>query len=86
MRQAVIRRHGAADVFEMRESADPVPGVVIGLAAEELHADDGFFELVRSPEKLLLHDKPKKAAEPIVARKTRAGEDLLQLGADKLRI
>src|SRR5438067_2584760 len=26
MRQAVIRRHGAADVFEMRESADPVPG------------------------------------------------------------
>lgn len=26
MRQAVIPRHGAADVFEMRESADPVPG------------------------------------------------------------
>jgi NADPH:quinone reductase-like Zn-dependent oxidoreductase len=26
MRQAVITRHGAADVFEMRESADPVPG------------------------------------------------------------
>ena len=60
--------------------------VVIGFAAEVLHADDGFFELVRSPEKLLLHDKPKKAAEPVVARKTRAGEDLLQLGADKLRI
>jgi NADPH:quinone reductase-like Zn-dependent oxidoreductase len=26
MRQAVIPRHGNADVFEMRESADPVPG------------------------------------------------------------
>src|SRR5918993_4355466 len=26
MRQAVITRHGTADVFEMRESADPVPG------------------------------------------------------------
>src|SRR5918993_627539 len=26
MRQAVIVRHGAPDVFEMRESADPVPG------------------------------------------------------------
>ena len=26
MRQAVIPRHGAADVFEMRESPDPVPG------------------------------------------------------------
>ena len=26
MRQAVITRHGAADVFEMRESPDPVPG------------------------------------------------------------
>jgi NADPH:quinone reductase-like Zn-dependent oxidoreductase len=25
MRQAVITRHGTADVFEMRESADPVP-------------------------------------------------------------
>jgi NADPH:quinone reductase-like Zn-dependent oxidoreductase len=26
MRQAVITRHGAADVFEMRERPDPVPG------------------------------------------------------------
>lgn len=26
MRQAVILRHGAADVFEMRESTDPLPG------------------------------------------------------------
>src|SRR5450759_4467286 len=26
MRQAVITRHGAADVFEMREGPDPVPG------------------------------------------------------------
>ena len=26
MRQAVISRHGAPDVFEMREAADPVPG------------------------------------------------------------
>src|SRR3979490_2896854 len=26
MRQAVIPRHGNADVFEMRESPDPVPG------------------------------------------------------------
>lgn len=26
MRQAVIPRHGTADVFEMRESADPAPG------------------------------------------------------------
>lgn len=26
MRQAVITRHGTADVFEMRESPDPVPG------------------------------------------------------------
>src|SRR5260370_41013033 len=26
MRQAVIPRHGAPDVFEIRESPDPVPG------------------------------------------------------------
>ena len=26
MRQAVIARHGAPDVFEMRESPDPIPG------------------------------------------------------------
>src|SRR6186713_1599564 len=26
MRQAVIPRHGNADVFELRESPDPVPG------------------------------------------------------------